>query len=78
MQQTNKKINKQKRIKVVSPGSTILFCLIMQQRTQKTHYLNVGHTRKSLIAVIIQASRHNNISTFKWNLLQQIMQSFVD
>ena len=47
-------------------GFTILFYLMMQ-RTQKTHFLNVGHTGKSHIAIIVQASWHN-ISTFKQNI----------
>ena len=46
-------------------GITILFDLMMQQRTQKTRFLNVGHSRKSQIAVIIQASWRNSILTFK-------------
>ena len=47
---------------MVSPGFTILFYLMMQQRMQKTRFLNVGHTRKSQIADIIEASWHNDIN----------------
>ena len=68
MQQMHSKINKWKRIKVVSPGCTILFYLMMQQQMQKTCFLNVGRMRKSQIAVIMQASWHNN-SIFKYSIM---------
>ena len=55
---------------MVSPGFAVLFYLMMQQQTQKTRFLNVGHTRKSQNPV--QASGHDNISTFKYNILPQI------
>ena len=32
----------------------------MQEQTQKTRFLHVGHTRKSQIAVIIQTRWHSN------------------
>ena len=42
----------------------ILLYLTMQQGIQKTTFFHLGHTRKSQIAVIIQASLRNNISIF--------------
>ena len=57
---------------MVSSGFTILFYLMMQQRTQKTRFRNTDHTRKSQTAVIIQASWHNHILTFNYSTLQQI------
>ena len=39
---------------------------------KKTRFLNVDQTRQSQIAVIIQASWHNHISTFKHRILLQI------
>ena len=71
MQQTHRKINERKW-KWFHLFLQFLFYLMMQQQTQKTRFFNVGHTRKSQIAGIIQASWHNNISTFKYSILQQI------
>ena len=53
------------KTKVVSPGLTILFCLTMQQRTQKKVFFAkvASHTRKSQIAVTTQASWHNNFNS---------------
>ena len=39
--------------------------LTMQQRIQKSAFFRVGHKRKSQIAVIIQATWHNNILIFE-------------
>ena len=44
---------------------------MMQQRMQKTRFRDVDHSRKSQIAIIIQASWHN-ILTYKYSILQQI------
>ena len=51
---------KENRIKIVSSGFSISFYLTMQEQTQKTRFLHVGHTRKSQIAVIIQTRWHSN------------------
>ena len=70
MQQMLKKTNE--KIKSVSPGFIILSYLMIQQRMQKMHFLNIGHTKKSQIAITTQASWHNNITTLKYSILQQI------
>ena len=55
---------KENRFKVVSPGFTnLLYLTMMHQRMQKMCFIRVGHTRKSQIAVIVQASGRNNISS---------------
>ena len=54
-----------KENKVISPGFTILFYLMVQERMQKTRFLNLGITRKWQIDVIMQVSWHNSVSTFK-------------
>ena len=60
---------KENRFKVVSPGFTNLLYLAMHQRMQKMCFIRVGHTRKSQIAVIVQASGRNNISsTVQWRI----------
>ena len=60
---------------MVSPGVTVLFNLMMQQRTQKTRFLNVGHTRKSQIAVITQASWHSNTNFQSQSVSQRFILS---
>ena len=43
----------------------IFLYLTMQQRILKNAFFYLGHTRKLQIAVIFQASLHNNISIFE-------------
>ena len=69
-----KKEKKKKRIEAVSLGFTLLLHLVIQQTQKKgrkkTRFLNVSQSRKLQIAVILQASWHNNISTFNCNKLR--------
>ena len=70
MQQMHKKINKCKRIKVVSPGFRILFYLKMQQQTQKKRvFLSqaMEESHRLRLSLIMVASWYNNISTFKYS-----------